>query len=65
VRLCVEIEGASADGVRWAYWEQPSIRSAGDSSRADDEEDEAVGGDLTLEERKVQEEHLKSLGYVN
>ena len=65
VRLCVEIEGASADGVRWAYWEQPSIHSARDRSRADDEEDELVGGDLTPEERKVQEEHLKSLGYVN
>ncbi|HXU33584.1 MAG TPA: arylsulfotransferase family protein, partial [Thermoanaerobaculia bacterium] len=65
VRLCVEIEGASADGVRWAWWEQPSIHSARDAGRTDEEEDEAVGGDLTPEERKVQEEHLKSLGYVN
>jgi hypothetical protein len=65
VRLCVEIQGASADGVRWAYWEQPSIHSARDRSRTDDEEDETLGGDLTPEERKVQEEHLKSLGYVN
>ncbi|MEP7012400.1 MAG: arylsulfotransferase family protein [Acidobacteriota bacterium] len=65
VRLCVEIEGASGDGVRWAWWEQPSIRSAGDVGRAEDEEDEALGGDLTPEERKVQEQHLKSLGYVN
>ncbi len=65
VRLCVEIEGAAADGVRWAYWEQPSIHAAGDASRTDLEEDEGLAGDLTPEERKVQEEHLKSLGYVN
>ncbi|HEV7668693.1 MAG TPA: arylsulfotransferase family protein [Thermoanaerobaculia bacterium] len=65
IRLCVEIEGASEGGVRWAYWEQPSIHSARDKSRTDEDEDEAVGGDLSAEERKVQEEHLKSLGYVN
>ncbi len=66
VRLCVEIEGAVSDGVRWAYWEQPSIHSARDAGRADHEEDEAVvTGDLSAEEREVQEQHLKSLGYVN
>ncbi len=65
VRLCVEIDGAAADGIRWAWWEQPSIHAAGDKGRTDEGEDEGVGGDLTPEERKVQEEHLKSLGYVN
>ncbi len=65
VRLCVEIEGAAAGGIRWAWWEQPSIHSARDLSRTDEDEDEALPGDLTPEERKVQEEHLKSLGYVN
>lgn len=64
-RLCVEIEGAASGGIRWAYWEQPSIHAAGDRSRTDEEEDEGLTGDLTPEERKVQEEHLKSLGYVN
>ena len=65
VRLCVEIQDAAAGGIRWAWWEQPSIHAAGDRSRTDEEEDETLGGDLTPEERKVQEEHLKSLGYVN
>lgn len=65
VRLCVEIQDAAAGGIRWAWWEQPSIHAAGDKGRTDEEEGDAVAGDLTPEERKVQEEHLKSLGYVN
>lgn len=65
VRLCVEIEGdpATAAEERFAFFEQPSIHTALDLARASDPADALDG--LTPEERAVQLQHLRSLGYIN
>ncbi len=69
VRLCVAIEGlAPGHGERplrerYAFWEQPDIRTALDRARQEDEA-HALDG-LTPEERAVQLQHLRALGYIN
>ena len=65
VRLCVEVTGdpSSATGERAAFFEQPTIHTALDLARASDPADALDG--LTPEERAVQLQHLRALGYVN
>lgn len=63
VQLCVEIDGGATTASRrdrFAFWEQPMVASPRDAARRGGGED----GDLTPEEREVQQKHLKALGYV-
>ncbi|MEO8502964.1 MAG: arylsulfotransferase family protein [Acidobacteriota bacterium] len=61
VRLCVEVSSPPGAAERFAFWEQPQIATG---NQAEHVEDPALD-DLTVEERAVRLEHLKSLGYIN
>lgn len=66
-RLCLEVRalGRYRDEPTeaFAFWSIPAIQSAEDPRRDDDED--GVPEDLTAEEREVQLEHLRALGYVD
>ncbi|MCB1034840.1 MAG: aryl-sulfate sulfotransferase [Acidobacteria bacterium] len=67
VELCVSLDDgrdSPARGERFAFWEQPVIVDTSANGEGEPEE-EGAASDLTPEEREVQRQHLKSLGYVD